>query len=306
MDKKCRYILWYNRSDSDAIRKNSNFAPMNANEQINEQLGMGYSARSLSPAILVGDATRISINRLHFIMVTDGEGVVDVDGHEYSVKAGAFIYVVPHHLLMLSSCSDNFKTAYACFSFDVLSDFPLMLKAELSDYVGNNPCLDLSDTDYAVLRKYYDLLINRYQSEDTGMEIIKGLLFSFVMEVNRIYSGRNYRMQVTHQDKLTDGFFKLLHMHFIKEHSAVFYAQKLCVSDKHLMRVIKKKTGQTFHFWITDFLLRQAKLLLLSTDMNVMQISESLNFPDSSGFAKFFRKGVGMSPLEYRGRHTEL
>lgn len=59
----------------------------------------------------------------------------------------------------------------------------------------------------ASFRKYYDQLINRYQSEDTGMEIIKGLLFSFVMEVNWIYSGRNYKIQVTHQDKLTDGFY---------------------------------------------------------------------------------------------------
>ena len=59
----------------------------------------------------------------------------------------------------------------------------------------------------ASFRKYYDQLINRYQSEDTGMEIIKVLLFSFVMEVNRIYSGRNYKIQVAHQDKLTDAFY---------------------------------------------------------------------------------------------------
>lgn len=72
------------------------------------------------------------------------------------------------------------------------------------------------------------------------------------------------------------------------------------------IKVVKKKTGQTFHFWLTDFLLRQAKLLLLSTDMNVTQIAKSLHFPDSSAFAKFFRKGAGLSPLEYRERHAVL
>ena len=70
------------------------------------------------------------------------------------------------------------------------------------------------------------------------------------------------------------------------------------------MRVIKKKTGRTFHFWLTDFLLRQARLLLLSTDMNVTQIAENLHFSDSSAFAKFFRKGTGQSPLEYRERYA--
>lgn len=277
---------------------------MNTIGQTKDQLGIGVSAGSLTPAILAGDRTQIPTNRLYFIMVTDGESMVEVDRHDYTVQKGAFIYVLPHHLLTLRSCSDDFKTVYACFTFDILSDFPLLLKAELSDYVGNHPCLDLGDKDYAALSKYYDLLIDRYRSEDVGMEIIKGLLFSLVMEVNRIYSGRNDAMQVTHQGKLTDGFFKLLHIHFCKEHSVTFYAGELCVSDKHLMRVIKKKTGHTFHFWLTDFLLRQAKLLLLSTDMNVTQTAESLHFPDSSAFAKFFRKGVGMSPLEYRKRHT--
>lgn len=277
---------------------------MNTIGQTKDQLGIGVSVGSLTPAILAGNVTQIPANRLHFIMVTDGKGIVKVDERDYTVQQGTFIYVLPHHLLMLRSCSDDFKTVYVCFTFELLSDFPLLLKAELSDYVGHHPCLDLDDMDCVVLAKYYNLLIDRYLCEDTGMEIIKGVLFSFVMEVNRIYSGRNDGVQVSHQDKLTDGFFKLLHIHFCKEHSVAFYAQELCVSDKHLMRVIKKKTGRTFHFWLTDFLLRQARLLLLSTDMNVTQIAENLHFSDSSAFAKFFRKGMGQSPLEYRERYA--
>lgn len=162
---------------------------MNTIGQTKDQLGIGVSAGSLTPAILAGDRTQIPTNRLYFIMVTDGESMVEVDRHDYTVQKGAFIYVLPHHLLTLRSCSDDFKTVYACFTFDILSDFPLLLKAELSDYVGNHPCLDLGDKDYAALSKYYDLLIDRYRSEDVGMEIIKGLLFSLVMEVNRYIPG---------------------------------------------------------------------------------------------------------------------
>lgn len=277
---------------------------MNTVGQIKDQFGIGISDGSLMPTIPVGEVMRIPLNRLYFIMVIDGEGVIEVDGCDFTVSKGSFIYMLPHHLLMLHSRSEVFKTAYACFTFELLSDFPLLLKADISDYVGDHPCCDLSDVDYILLLKYHDLLADRYRAENAGMEILKGILFSFVMEVNRIYSGRNEEVQITHQDKLTDAFFKLLHSHFSKEHSAAFYANELCVSDKHLMRVIKKKTGHSFHFWLTDFLLRQAKLLLLSTDMNVTQIAERLHFPDSSAFAKFFRKGTELSPLEYKEQHT--
>lgn len=236
-------------------------------------------------------------------MVTGGEGVVEIDEHAFTVHRGTFIYMLPHHLLRLRSHSADFRTVYACFTFELLSDFPLLIKADVSDYVGNHPCCDLGDTDYAVLTRYYELLTDRYHSENVGMEILKGLLFSFVMEVNRIYTGRTERVRATHRDVLTDGFFKLLHSHFSKEHTVAFYARELCVSDKHLMRMIKAKTGRPFHYWLSDFLLRQAKLLLLSTDMNVTQIADSLHFANSSAFAKFFRRGTELSPLEYRRVH---
>lgn len=238
-------------------------------------------------------------------MITDGEGVAEVDGRDFGVRKGSFIYVLPRHLLALRSCSDDFRTSYACFTFDDLSDFPLLLKADISDYAADHPCRELSVADCGVLAKYYDLLADRSRADDVGIEIIKGLLFSFVMEVNRIYSGRNEEMRVTRQDKLADGFFRLLHEHFCRERSVAFYAHELCVSDKHLMRVIKKKTGRTFHFWLTDFVLRQAKLLLLSTDMNVSQITECLHFPDSSAFARFFKKGTGLAPLAYKAQYMK-
>lgn len=278
---------------------------MNTKEQDKNLLGIGACAGKLMPEFPLGDAVRIPINRMNFIMITAGSGTVDVDGKSYGLHKGSFLYLLPNHLLALRSCSENFRTRYAGFTFDLLSDFPLLLKADTTDYVGDYPCHELDNRDYLVMQKYYGLLIDRYQSEEAGMEVIKGILFSFVQEVNRIYSGRNIEVHMTHRDKLADGFFKLLHRHFIEERTAAFYAEKLYISDKHLMRLIKQETGHTFHFWLSDLLLRQAKLLLLSTDQNVTQIADSMCFPNSSAFARFFRKGVGMSPLEYRRQYLK-
>lgn len=87
------------------------------------------------------------------------------------------------------------------------------------------------------------------------------------------------RVSNTRQDELTDHFFFLLHQHHKKERSVSFYADKLYISDKYLMRVLKKSTGQTFHFWVIEFIMREAKLLLRSTTISITEISEKLNYP---------------------------
>ncbi|MFL1684266.1 helix-turn-helix domain-containing protein [Coprobacter secundus] len=46
--------------------------------------------------------------------------------------------------------------------------------------------------------------------------------------------------------------------------------------------------------------MREAKFQLHSTDKSVTQIAEKLNFPNSSFFARFFRKHLGMTPLQFR------
>ncbi len=96
------------------------------------------------------------------------------------------------------------------------------------------------------MKKYYDLIAERYQESNKYIAITKGLLFSFILEISRLYSGKNVSVSNTRQDELTDHFFFLLHQHYKKERSVSFYADKLYISDKYLMRVLKKSTGQTF------------------------------------------------------------
>lgn len=152
------------------------------------------------------------------------------------------------------------------------------------------------------MKKYYDLIAERYQESNEYIAITKGLLFSFILEISRLYSGKNVSVSNTRQDELTDHFFFLLHQHHKKERSVSFYADKLYISDKYLMRVLKKSTGQTFHFWVIEFIMREAKLLLRSTTISITEISEKLNYPNPSIFSRVFHQYVGMTPKEFRNQ----
>lgn len=81
---------------------------------------------------------------------------------------------------------------------------------------------------------------------------------------------------------------------------AGFYAGRLCVTAKYLSKVLRRTTGHTACFWIGEFRIKEARQLLRSTQASVAEIAERLGFPDSSFFAKFFRRHTGCSPVEFR------
>lgn len=256
----------------------------------------------LSTLFPIGQATRTPLGKVYFIIILKGKALVEIDGKSYLLHEQAFLFLLPGHLLLQLSHTKDFLFQYLSFHFDFLTDFPLLLKTDISNQATNMPYLQMDEKGFCLMKRYYDFIHDRYSDTECPADALKGILFSFVLEVSRMYSGRNVSVEVSRQDELVDGFFSLLHKFCTRERTAAFYADKLCISDKHLMRSIKRQTGQTFHFWMTDFILREAKLMLKSTDGTVTEIADKLNFPNSSFFARFFRKYTGLSPVEFRNK----
>lgn len=266
------------------------------------QFEISLPGGELSAIFPVGGAVRTPLGKICFIIVLRGKALVEIDGKSYLLHERDFLFLLPGHLLLQLSHTEDFLFRYLAFEFDFLSDFPLLLKADISHQATQMPYLQLGDKNFRLLKRYYNFIYDRYSDAESPADGLKGILFSMVLEVSRMYSGKKVSVEMSRQDELVDGFFGLLHKYCLQERAAAFYADKLCVSDKHLMRSIKKQTGQTFHFWTTDFVLREAKLLLKSTDKTVTEVADKLNFPNSSFFARFFRKYTGLSPMEFRNK----
>ena len=98
---------------------------------------------------------------------------------------------------------------------------------------------------------------------------------------------------------MSDQFLALVQQNFRKERFLEFYASKLEVTPKHLSRTIKKQTGYTAVEWIERYVILEAKVLLKSSNLNIQQIADELNFPSQSFFGKYFKKLTGVSPKEF-------
>lgn len=82
-------------------------------------------------------------------------------------------------------------------------------------------------------------------------------------------------------------------------------ADKACMSKDHFIRVFKRETGETPNVYITKRKLEKAELTLVTTDLPIKSIADSLGYDDYSYFNRIFKKNAGVTPQQYRERHFE-
>lgn len=95
-------------------------------------------------------------------------------------------------------------------------------------------------------------------------------------------------------------FNRLLPRHFIKHRDIAFYADRLCITNDYLSRIVKRVSGRTVVDFINQMLLMEASYLLRTTSLSISQIAEQLHFAEPAAFTHFFTRLKGMSPRDYR------
>lgn len=94
-------------------------------------------------------------------------------------------------------------------------------------------------------------------------------------------------------------FRKLLHTHFREMKKVRSYAEKLCISEKSLNELVKKRTGKSASAIIYGQLIMEAKRLL-NTGISIKETAFQLNFDDPAHFSKFFKVNTGISPSDFQ------
>ncbi|MBQ8039789.1 MAG: helix-turn-helix transcriptional regulator [Lachnospiraceae bacterium] len=84
------------------------------------------------------------------------------------------------------------------------------------------------------------------------------------------------------------------------EFSITVLADKFHVSVGYMSYMFKTEFNITFSDYLWELRLKKTKELLLSTEMSVEEISESVGYYSVSGFRRKFKKETGMTPSQFR------
>ena len=256
-----------------------------------------------------GRTVRDSFDGLRIALCTEGAIRIEVDGIGHELERGQLLCLTPSRRIRVESHTAELRLRMLSFSFDFLAGQPFLLRASVREAMEQSPCIAPDRQAWRSLSELFDFL--RMQLSRDGFpsrrEVVEALLFVLVAETSHLYADRPLRRRGARCEQIADGFFALLHRNFRQQHSPKFYAAELCITEKYLIRAISRATEHTPGYWIANFRLREANVLLRSTDLSVTEIAELLGFGSPSLFARFFRRMTGSAPLSVRrtGRKGE-
>ena len=77
-------------------------------------------------------------------------------------------------------------------------------------------------------------------------------------------------------------------------------SKQLDISEVHLRRIFKSAVNISPVKYINFLRLEKAKNMLLSSNLTVFEIADSVGFEDQFYFSRLFKKETGVSPVYYR------
>lgn len=146
--------------------------------------------------------------------------------------------------------------------------------------------------------RFVTTILERLMAEcesERNVEIVRAYLAAFLAEFDR-----RAATLTTNSDKLSDRFVTMVFEASDRRASIGDYAQRLGVSAARLYRAVKRSTGKTPLAWIDEAVVSEAKALLSHTDLTVNEIASRVGILDPSYFSRFFRKQVGVPPVDFR------
>lgn len=229
------------------------------------------------------------------------------DMRTIEIKERSIAVILPGHLIESYTTSPDFHGFMITSSERNFAAFlPIMSRLFMcSMYFRDNPVVELTEEELENQVLFHKLLKNKLALCESSFDrlVVNKLIEGIFCETLNVFFRRLDVSLTTYCNRSESLFYRFIvdiENNYKKERSVSWYAEKLCVSAKHLSSVVKDISGRTASDWIDSYVISETKRLLATTDMTIQEISSQLNFANQSFFGKYFKMHTGQSPREFR------
>lgn len=120
-----------------------------------------------------------------------------------------------------------------------------------------------------------------------------------LIEVGGVYAGGADSGDRERPKAIVEAALALIYEHYAEKVTVKWAAEKLFISESHLMHEFKVGTGKTFNDCLKFYRIAKAKELLRQGNMRVNEIAAAVGFSDGRYFGQVFKEQVGVTPSEY-------
>lgn len=236
--------------------------------------------------------------RLHqFLLIEAGGGRADLDGRAADLTPGTAISIPAGHVHGFSFAQGT--EGWVVTLTSDLVDNCLRPAEGLRPLLGLPhvvPCTtDLRRLIMRIFTEYAGTGFARAQVLRSQAGSLIGLMARAIVEhADTAAAGRDH--------PLFRRFETLVEARFRDRLAVADYAGELAVSPTHLNRIVRQASGRPASALIADRVLREARRMLIYTNLSAAEIGYALGFNDPAHFSRVFARGTGLPPREFRRR----
>lgn len=208
------------------------------------------------------------------------------------------------HVELMDISDDLNITLIAYADYGIFSDLSSRQFVLFNSYLATTDTMKIGATD---IEKYMIVIsmIKEFVRDPNFIgkrEVIKHCTMIMIQEAYNSLILNNFedrQQSGSRKGAICQEFLKLLERHYCDSRKVSFYADKLCLSPKHLSKTVLEGTGKHITEWIDGYVLMEAQTLLRSRKYTIQEVSDKLNFANQSFFGSWFKKATGMNPSTF-------
>lgn len=239
------------------------------------------------------------------LYLSGGSGYHIIDSNQYEIKPPCIFFMTPGqaHKLELSNDIQGYIFLFS-------ADFYLLGQSNKNKLLNypffhtisrqNPPLLLANPEDETFLKSLFARGCHEVRSADNTEDLIRALLELILTFCHQLYPGTHDGVAYKKGHFVVKKFLHLIEENFQDNLKLNNYADLLAITANHLTQVVKQVTGRTPAEILREKYILEIKRLLLHTNLTVSEIASMLNFSDQSYLTKYFRKAIGLTPLEFR------
>ena len=244
------------------------------------------------------------------MICTTGKIQFDYDGQLTTVHKGELFLGVPGSVVSDYMVSPDFDCKLIA-----VKPTEVMASRELHTMVINSmlhikthPVARLTETDAEDVFAYHDLICRRIRLAEHRYKNgeVRSLINAFLLRmIGIIDSGTEVKETESsvRGEQLVEKFVRMVNEDCGRNRLVEYYADRLNITSKYLSTLVRNILGRTPTDVIKVVTMKEIERRLRYTGDSIKQISQAMNFPNTSFFGKYFKQHSGMTPNSYRKKY---
>lgn len=226
---------------------------------------------------------------IKLVYVTHGCLQCQVGSSQFTIEAG-----------------EMFFFGYNCMHY-LVNATPNTQRKEI--YLNIGLVLDKLNTDifsgtYGQIKKKHamETLVQRLDNaiqytDESGKFSFYAIIYQMIAEMLELLA---HQKKSVGTNTTLEGILTYLNLTYMKQLTLTTVSKEFGFSKQYIARLFHKYLGMSFYNYLNRLRIARAKVLLVSSELKIIDISDTCGFENERQFLYAFKKAVGITPSRYR------